>query len=234
MTEQPIVLGGREVCALLIDGKLSVSIPLAEHSACPHLFGVRYWACETHTIYLIGTEQHESVENLPEDERPVRYYARIEYHHQARRREINIDRLTYRRLEAEFDKAEAEGIELPEWTAADLMPRWASRLAIEVASVRIEGEVWLIDFQVVQKSIAHGEWGGADQIKVSDPWTPEELAALDDGLAQLEADPKPVSDEQQRLQDPIGYSRRRYPDSYAGPHNHNVVDGQVTRKDRNA
>ncbi|MFC4158232.1 hypothetical protein [Chitinimonas lacunae] len=35
------------------------------------------------------------------------------------------------------------------------------------------------------------DWDIAGQAAAREPWTPEELAALDDGLTQLEVDPKP-------------------------------------------
>lgn len=35
------------------------------------------------------------------------------------------------------------------------------------------------------------DWDIAGQAAAREPWTPAELAALDDSLAQLEADPKP-------------------------------------------
>ncbi|MCA8242892.1 hypothetical protein [Burkholderia sp. AU32262] len=90
---------------------------------CPHGdVGNRLWVRETHEVRRIGTETFEGG-------RPARRYAGIAYQADDGRAEVDIDLNTFRALDAK----ESRG-----WTPSIHMPRWASRITLEITGVRAE------------------------------------------------------------------------------------------------
>ncbi|WP_175867910.1 hypothetical protein [Burkholderia diffusa] len=102
--------------------------------------GDRLWVRETHEVRRIGTETFEGA-------RPTRRYAGIAYQADDGRSEVDIDLDTFQALDAK----ESRG-----WTPSIHMPRWASRITLEITAVRAER----------LRSIS---WGDAIAEGISDP-----------------------------------------------------------------
>lgn len=90
---------------------------------CPHGdIGDRLWVRETHKVRRVGTETFEGA-------RPTRRYAGLAYQADGGRAEVDIDLNTYQALDAK----ESRG-----WTPSIHMPRWASRITLEITGIRVE------------------------------------------------------------------------------------------------
>ncbi len=91
-------------------------------SKCPYgAPGDRLWVRETHDVNRLG------VETFPDG--CERFYAGIAYKADDGRHEADITERLYRTL----DETESRG-----WTASIHMPRWASRITLEITGVRVE------------------------------------------------------------------------------------------------
>ncbi|WP_230877560.1 MULTISPECIES: hypothetical protein [unclassified Burkholderia] len=113
---------------------------------CPHGdVGDRLWVRETHEVRRIGTETFEGG-------RPTRRYAGIAYQADDGRAEVDIDLDTFQALDAK----ESRG-----WTPSIHMPRWASRITLEITGVRAER------LQSISESDAIAE--GIEPFKTDDP-----------------------------------------------------------------
>ncbi|KWF81260.1 hypothetical protein WL94_28205 [Burkholderia cepacia] len=90
---------------------------------CPHGdVGDRLWVRETHEVRRIGTETFDGG-------RPMRRYAGVAYLADGGRAEVDIDLNTYQALDAK----ESRG-----WSPSIHMPRWASRITLEITGVRVQ------------------------------------------------------------------------------------------------
>jgi hypothetical protein len=83
--------------------------------------GDRLWVRETHEVNRIGFEEHGNGD--------TDYYAGVAYQADDGRAQFSISGATYRKLDA----SESHG-----WTPSIHMPRWASRITLEVTGVRVE------------------------------------------------------------------------------------------------
>jgi hypothetical protein len=89
---------------------------------CPHgQPGDRLWVRETHEVNRIGYEEGPNA--------PARHYAGVKYRADDGRAEFTISQSLYRDL----DSKESCG-----WRPSIHMPRWASRITLEVTGVRME------------------------------------------------------------------------------------------------
>ncbi|WNC90914.1 hypothetical protein RI103_06075 [Paraburkholderia sp. FT54] len=89
---------------------------------CPHgQPGDRLYVRETHEVNRIGFEEGPNT--------PARHYAGVKYQADDGRAEFSISQALYRNL----DSKESRG-----WTPSIHMPRWASRITLEVTGVRVE------------------------------------------------------------------------------------------------
>ncbi|KVL84144.1 hypothetical protein [Burkholderia stagnalis] len=113
----------------LADGSAAPELPAIWHTrtgdclVCPHgNAGDRLWVRETHEVRRIGTETFDGG-------RPTRRYAGITYQADGGRAEVDIDLNTFQALDAK----ESRG-----WSPSIHMPRWASRITLEITGVRAE------------------------------------------------------------------------------------------------
>ncbi|KUZ78255.1 hypothetical protein [Burkholderia ubonensis] len=124
---QPTTVGGHGTT--YADGSPAHELPAIWHTrtgechVCPHgNAGDRLWVRETHEVRRIGTEAYEGG-------RPTRRYAGVAYRADDGRAEIDIDLDTFQQL----DSKESRG-----WAPSIHMPRWASRITLEITGVRAE------------------------------------------------------------------------------------------------
>lgn len=113
----------------LVDGSPAPELPAIWHTrtgdclVCPHgNAGDRLWVRETHEVRRIGSETFDGG-------RPTRRYAGIAYQADDGRAEVDIDLNTFQALDAK----ESRG-----WSPSIHMPRWASRITLEITGVRAE------------------------------------------------------------------------------------------------
>ncbi|KWN77099.1 hypothetical protein [Burkholderia stagnalis] len=113
----------------LANGSPAPELPAIWHTrtgdclVCPHgNAGDRLWVRETHEVRRIGTETFDGG-------RPTRRYAGIAYQADDGRAEVDIDLDTFQALDAK----ESRG-----WSPSIHMPRWASRIMLEITGVRAQ------------------------------------------------------------------------------------------------
>ncbi|KVU85119.1 hypothetical protein WK75_27675 [Burkholderia ubonensis] len=113
----------------LANGSPAPELPAIWHTrtgdclVCPHgNAGDQLWVRETHEVRRIGTETFDGG-------RPTRRYAGIAYQADDGRAEVDIDLDTFQALDAK----ESRG-----WSPSIHMPRWASRITLEITGVRVE------------------------------------------------------------------------------------------------
>jgi len=109
-------------------GWTSQAMPASEWHTVKCPFGEpgdRLWVRETHDVRVVGTELFHGDRCV----KGIRHYARVAYRADDGRAEVDIDEATFERL----DETESKG-----WAPSIHMPRWASRITLEVTSVRVE------------------------------------------------------------------------------------------------
>ncbi|OUL79902.1 ASCH domain-containing protein [Paraburkholderia hospita] len=95
---------------------------VSDHIRCPFgKPGDRLWVRETHEVNRIGFEEHGNGD--------TDYYAGVAYQADDGRTQFSISGAMYRKLDA----TESRG-----WAPSIHMPRWASRITLEVTGVRVE------------------------------------------------------------------------------------------------
>jgi hypothetical protein len=145
MKERPIIFSAPMVCAILegrktqtrrtlkyqpidvrrvfmkpeinmsyVENAHGVEIP---HWPCPYgKPGDRLWVRETHEAYYVSRGE-------------TSYSAGVKYRADDEKRLISIDALTYQKLNSTDSKG---------WTPSIHMPRWASRINLEITGIRVE------------------------------------------------------------------------------------------------
>jgi hypothetical protein len=164
MKERPILFSAPMVRALLDGSKTQTRRVVSEKhlyhfinghgdlGICPYgQPGDRLWVRETHSPYLIGCEND------------IRNYVRVKYKADASIQEIDISRKIYDHL----DKKDMRR----EWVPSIHMFRWASRINLEIITVRVER------LQDISEADAQAE--GADCLITSDRFTSEQRKLLD-------------------------------------------------------
>nr|WP_232464328.1 hypothetical protein [Burkholderia ubonensis] len=113
----------------LANGSPAPELPAIWHTrtgdclVCPHGNARdQLWVRETHEVRRIGTETLDGG-------RPTRRYAGIAYQADDGRAEVDIDLNTFQALDARQSRG---------WSPSIHMPRWASRITLEITSVRAE------------------------------------------------------------------------------------------------
>ncbi|AOJ74366.1 MULTISPECIES: hypothetical protein [Burkholderia cepacia complex] len=127
---------------------------------CPHGdVGDRLWVRETHEVRRIGTETFEGA-------RPTRRYAGIAYQADDGRAEVDIDLDTFQALDAKGSRG---------WTPSIHMPRWASRITLEIRGVRAERLQSISEADAIAEGIdrtAAGFWSTYDQSDTNGTYSP--------------------------------------------------------------
>lgn len=127
--------------------------------------GDRLWVRETHDVNRLG------VEELPSGRR--RYYAGIVYQADGGRAELDTTEDAYMTL----DQKESRG-----WTPSIHMPRWASRIMLDVTAIRVERLQDISEEDAVSEGARYTDWG----LKV-----PPGRASLDGGRTFHPFKPQP-------------------------------------------
>ncbi|KWZ31027.1 hypothetical protein [Burkholderia anthina] len=127
---------------------------------CPHGdVGNRLWVRETHEVRRIGTETFEGG-------RPARRYAGIAYQADDGRAEVDSDLNTFQALDAK----ESRG-----WIPSIHMPRWASRITLEITGVRAERLQSITEANAIAEGIdrtAAGLWSTYRQSDADGTYSP--------------------------------------------------------------
>lgn len=105
--------------------------------------GDRMWVRETHEVRRIGTETFEGG-------RPTRHYAGIAYQADDGRSEVDIDLGTFQALDAK----ESRG-----WAPSIHMPRWASRITLEITGVRVERMQSISEADAIAEGAVYTDFG---------------------------------------------------------------------------
>ncbi|MBR8030838.1 hypothetical protein [Burkholderia vietnamiensis] len=160
MKERPILFSGPMVRAIL-EGRKTQTRRVAKEFAgrddldailgrfpnqrgCPHGEpGDRLWVRETHEVRRIGTE-------LTIGGIPMRRYAGVAYKADDGRAEVDIDLNTFQELDAK----ESRG-----WTPSIHMPRWASRIALEITGVRAERLQSISESDAIAEGAVYTDFG---------------------------------------------------------------------------